>query len=283
MLLSGMTEAVAARYYLTQEIRRIASVRTASTSSREITPAVLQAFVAGSEVRIGNMRVAASMVSKVKQLWDIFTKDKGKAWEQFKQLLGVTSESLSSITQKIQHFMQTGKKTLQQIGDSLVGHIPVLKIYLDKSVKFPSINALIEQMVTKLPTSAQKALKAIASKCHSLAEWLDQLLEEHPVLKPLGTLASASVFAYIWFNVMEISWDIPEIIRGFLGGYAFAEILQSLPEASLGLVLGILFPGIPHGLIWNAAMPITVALRVAWLVHKRYATFEHGQLVFPAR
>ena len=129
-----------------------------------------------------------------------------------------------------------------------------------------------------LPPSVQRALSAIGTKARSLAEWVDILIKQHRVLKPAGSLISGGIFGFIWWNVAELSWDIPQIIRGFLGGYSFVELLHSLPESAIGFVVALMFPGLPGGLVWNILLPATVALRLSWMIRKKYIKVEGRSL-----
>lgn len=132
---------------------------------------------------------------------------------------------------------------------------------------------------TNLPPRISSALKAAGKGAQDLAQKVDEFLEAHPVAAIAGTAASAALFYSIWMNTTEISWDVLNIIRGFLGGYTFSELLTSLPEAGVGFVLSLMFPGLPSRYLLNALLPLTVAARIAWLAANRYASWEHGGLV----
>jgi len=245
----------------------------------ELTLEVLMAFTHG--VRVSSMKVALDLLKKVKLLWETFTSVKG-AWEDFKRLVGVKTDSLIGVMKDlpgaIKRLMDEGKKALSKIGDYLKEKIPPLKIFLEAGVKLPALGEWLNRAIDVLPPAIAQGISKITAKVKALPAWIDSLLQQYPVLKPLGKITSAGIFAYIWFHATELSWDIPEIIRGFLGGYSFLELLQSLPESVLGLITGLLFPGIPSGLIWNALLPATIALRIAWLVYKNYAYWHNGKL-----
>ena len=68
-------------------------------------------------------------------------------------------------------------------------------------------------------------------------------------------------------------------MKGFLGMYSFVELLKSLPEAGVGLLLSLLFPGLPSRYLLNALLPVTVALRIGWMLTQHYASWENGELV----
>ena len=276
---------VAARHYLRTKVRRIAVTRVASAEAArvraELTPTVMLAFV--EHVPLPNVRVAVGLTQRLKQLWDVFTSKQG-AWDQFKTLIGVKATDLFGVLKelpsKIKSMMAEAKKYLAALGQRLMGAVPALDIYIHGATKLPALGDWLKHAVAKIPPAISRALTAIGTKAHSLAEWVDDLIHKHPVVKPASVVVSAAVYAYVWFNVTEISWDIPEIVRGFLGQYTFVEILHSLPESAVGLVLGVMFPGLPSKFIFNALLPITVALRIAWLVHHKYGKWN-GKTFIP--
>ena len=280
--------AVAARYFLHQEVRRVCAsrLRVASREGervrRELTPEVMLAFVEASGVRVASMKVAFDMVKKVKALWEAFTSQAG-AWERFKRVIGVKADgllgALKELPRKIVELGKKGKELLHKLGGWLVEHVPFFRIYSEARGKMPALNTYLLKLVDYLPPRVASALKAVGKKAHDLATVLDEYVEKHPVAAIAGTGASAALFTVIWLNVTEISWDVGDIVRGFLGMYAFAELLKSLPEAGVGLLLSLMFPGLPSRYLLNALLPVTVALRVAWLVGQHYASWEHGSLV----
>jgi hypothetical protein len=270
---------VAARYLLQREIRRIASTRVASAYAArvraELTPTVMMAFV--DHVPLRNVRVAVGLTQRLKQMWDVFTSKQG-AWDQFKTMIGVKATDLFGVLKelpsKIKSMMAEAKRYLAHLGEKMTSSIPALDIYIHGAAKLPALGEWLKEAAKKIPPAIGRALTAIGTKAHSLADWIDGLIKQYPVVKPASVLVSAAVYAYIWFNVTEISWDVPEIIRGFLGQYSFVEILHSLPESGVGLIIGLMFPGLPSKFIFNALLPITVALRVAWLVAHKYGKWD---------
>lgn len=244
---------------------------------REMTAEVLAAF-GEAVVDDPNMRTA-NLSRRMKQLWEAFQTAPAK-WDAFKKMLGVKATGWIGIARelpgKIKGMFREAKKYLSRVGQLMYNKIPLLRLYIDVGIKLPSVGDWLKKAVDYMPEPIQKAIQAISSRATSLAKWLDDLVHQFPVVKPGTTLVSAALFAYIWFNVVEISWDVPEIMRGFLGGYSFLELLHSLPESAMGFVLGMLFPGIPGGLLWNAILPITIAMRLGWLIHKHYIEFAPG-------
>lgn len=280
---------VAAAWILREEACRVASLqptrqarrnRAASQVRTELSSDVLEAFVAHAVDRVAaDFRVAASLGQRLETLWKAF-QTAPKAWAEFKAMIGVKGDSWLAVARelpgRIKTFMASGKGVLAHIGDQLAEKIPALRIYLDAKEKLPSFGVWLDQMVDHMPVAVQRVLRGISTKATSLAKWIDEILSKNVGLKVLGAVASAALFAFIWFNVAEISWDIPELIRGFLGGYTFVELFQSLPESAAGLVLKLMFPGLPGGLVWNALLPITVAMRLAWLHRQKLLAWSHG-------
>jgi len=280
--------AVAARYYLHQEVRRVCAsrLRVASREGervrRELTPEVMLAFVEASGVRVATMKVAFDVVKKVKQLWEAFTSVRG-AWDKFKRLVGVKADSLlgalKELPRKVVELGKKGKDLLHKTGGWLVEHVPFFRIYSEARGKMPALNTYLFKLVDYLPPRVAGALKAVGRKAQDLAGAVDEYIEKHPIAVIAGTLASAAIFTQIWLNVTEISWDVGDIVRGFLGMYSFVELLKSLPEAGVGFLLSLLFPGLPSRYLLNALLPVTVALRIGWMVAQHYASWENGSLV----
>lgn len=252
--------------------------KAAAQVRREMTAEVLAAF--GEAVVDDPHLKVANLSRKLKQLWQAF-QSAPQQWEQFKSMLGVKATNFLGVARelpsKIKGMFREATKYLAKVGKLLHDKIPLLRLYLDVGVRLPSVGDWLKQAVQHMPEPIQKGIQAISTKANSLARWIDELVRKYPVVKPASMVVSAAVFAIIWFNVVEISWDIPEILRGFLGGYSFVELLHSLPESAVGFLLGMMFPGIPGGLLWNAILPITIALRLAWLIHKQYIEYSPGK------
>jgi len=277
---------VARRWVLKKTAQRVVSAplsrrarrsKGAAQVRRELTAEALEAF---GEAALDSGVKVASIGSKLKELWEVFQSAPQK-WEEFKKMLGIrtsgTIGAMRELPRKIREMISKSRKALFELGSHLREKIPLLKLYLDVGVKLPSVGDWLQELLGFLPAPIQKAVQTISSKVRSLAEWIDELLKKHRALKPLGILLSAGIFTIIWFNVVEISWDLPEILRGFLGGYSFVELLHSLPESALGFLLNLMFPGIPGSLVLKTLFPITIALRLAWLIHKDYVEWVPGR------
>lgn len=270
---------VAARHVLNNEVRRFTTARRANVKSKDLTTEVMLTFAHAS--RVATVKQALGLASKLKTLWEMFNTEKG-AWESFKDMIGVRAgsylESLRELPSKIKAFVQKGANVLAKAGNFLATNVPFFQVYVDAQKKMPSLNNLLLRLVDYLPPAISRGLKKIGEGATSFAAQLDIYVQKHPLTMVAGTLLSAAIFTIIWLNVTEISWDIPDILKGFLGMYSFAELLKSLPEAGIGLLLSLMFPGLLSKYLLNAILPVTVALRVAWLVGQRYASWENGGL-----
>lgn len=272
---------VASQHTLRNEVRKILAGRTASKSNKELTSEVLLSFLDSHGSKISTQKQAFDVAKKIKALWEAFSSKK-EAWEDFKDMIGVRADSLLSalkeLPSKIQNFVKKGKDALQKAGDYLVDKVPFFKIYFEARGKMPALNAYLLKLGDYLPPKISNALKSVAKSVTGIAEVLDDYVRKHPISLLAGKAVSAALFAVIWLNVTEISWDVPDILRGFSGGYTFVELLKSLPEAGIGLILSLLFPGLPSKYFLNAILPVTVALRLAWMVSHDYASWDKGSL-----
>ena len=225
------------------------------------------------------MRLGGSFSGRLKELYEAFQRSP-KSWEQFKHMLGIQGDGalalLRELPGKIKHMFQEGRKLLSKMG-ARIRQIPAVSLYLDVLQATGSVTKVGQQVFDHLPDGIQRALKSVGSRAKTFAEFLDATVQKHPALVAASTVASAALFALIWMNVYEVSWDVPEIIRGFLGGYSWTELMQSLPESGFGFALSLLFPGIPVRLMIKAAIPATFVVRLAWLHHKGLLDYQPGK------
>jgi len=239
---------------------------------------VLSAFGEAMLPLPSGTRVAA-VSRKLKQLWDMFQRAPDM-WQRFKDMLGIRASGtvglLRELPGKIKSWLKDGRRYLEKVGKKF-REIPVVALYLDVARKMPGVTDLLTKLLDQLPESVQNTVRSITTKMRSLAELLDYAVNKYRFIKPASIILSAAVFAVIWFNVTEMTWDIPEILRGFLGMYSWVELLHSLPESAVGFLISLMFPGIPGGLLWNVLLPITVALRVAWLVQQGHLEYKPGR------
>lgn len=282
--MSSSSVRVANRYLARQAVaqamaaplRRVAG-RGAERVRREMTAEVLEAFA--EAVILRPVRVA-SLTQRIKQLWDLF-QTAPKKWEEFKKMLGVKATSWFGVARElpslIRGWLADGEKYLSLIGKTLSKNVPILQLYLDVGVKMPSVGEWLASVTKALPIALKRGLSAISAKATSFAEWLDSLELERRLVKPVSRVVKGGLFAFIWFNSTELSWDVSSILLGFMGEISFVQLIQSLPESALGFLVKVMFPGIPGGLIWNVFLPITIVLRIGWLIQKKYVTWDPGR------
>ena len=110
------------------------------------------------------------------------------------------------------------------------------EIFFKVVVETPSVTSFFKNLMSKFP-KLKSVLDSIGSKATSLANTVDGFFQKNSLLKPANWFARGAFFTYVWMNVAELSWNVPEIVRGMLGGMSWAEILASLPESGLGLVV----------------------------------------------
>lgn len=266
--MTSIHERVAARYLIRCAAREVARERRAARMvASGLSADVLAAFGEASVDGVASGRVTvAGVASRMRELVALFTRAP-EAWEQLKRVMGASS--LLDLPGKVSELVKGAAAHLRAAGESLARSVPVLQIYLEVGTRLPAVGEWLSTMYDKLPGPVRAAVSRITSKVKSLAQWLDELVGKNDVAKLVGRAASAAIFAYVWMNVAELSWDLPGILRGFSGQLSFSELVETLPESGLGLLVSLLFPGIPQKLVFNAFLPITVALRLAYLYERR--------------
>ena len=293
-----LEERVAQRYLIQQSCQKVASdisnIRVASSQmrvQRELgNPIILASFFDP------NIKMAfGGILSKAKEIWNAF-KSAPEKWEEFKAKLGLAGESMlglvRSFPKKMKEFWKKAndfvKKTFAKAGNAIVKKFPQLQIFFKVIGKLPSVTSFFKNLMGKFP-KLKSVLESIGSKASTLAETLDGFFDRNSVLKPANWFARGAFFTYVWMNVAELSWNVPEILRGMLGGMSWAEILASLPESGLGLVVALLFGAFipfPFGGAFaskiglNALLPMALAFQIWWLVSKGYAYIKRGVLYF---
>jgi hypothetical protein len=117
-------------------------------------------------------------------------------------------------------------------------------------------------------------VRAALSKVNtSIIQPIDKVLAKSKVLRTLARPILAAIFIWIWLNVAEISWDLPGLVKGFTGGLTFGELVASLPESGIGLIVATLFPGLGT----FALLPATVMARVLYLIIKKIIIWIAGK------
>ena len=253
--------------------------------------------VAVSKEYTGNIRLASAncpndlVIGTVEALWDYRTANEKeafggimravkkvidlvrkipKAWPKVLEALGLHDlegswiEKGRALGTRLKELAQQGFKILKKVGAKLKDTFPVSLFFVPKQ-KMPSVTDLLHKIFGKAPW-IDKVLK----KIHGGAEAVDKVLRKY--VPTLSRAAYAAIFIYIWLNVWEISWDLPGLIAGFTGQISLVDLLSSLPESALGL----LFAQLGFGTF--AALPITLVLRIIYLVANNYLDWSHGKL-----
>jgi hypothetical protein len=205
----------------------------------------------------------------VKKLLALLQNAPGRAWEAISHAFGLHDMEGLSFGEKVKLFAsrvkalaKEGREALQKLGKKIKETFP-LSIYFLEKHKAPSLTDLMVRIAKKSPR-----IWAIIEKIKGGAEKVDKWLNKYlPTLKrPL----LAAIFILVWFQVAEISWDLESLVNGFSGGISFTELLTSLPESGVGLILSMM--GLGYG-----ALPITIILRIMWLVANHYLEWVPGK------
>lgn len=275
-----LTERVVAHYLIRKTASKVIREKTASRRPRGLTAAVLTEFGLASldAVAHGRMTVA-SVADKLRGLVSLFS-TAPDAWESFKKMIGAST--IASIPGKVAELIRGAGTAMRAVGEALAETVPALKIYLGLGAKLPAIGDWLNNLYDKLPSSVRATVTKLSAKVRNLADWIDQIVRKNNMSKMIGRAASAAIFAYVWMNVAEISWNVPEILRGFSGQLSFVELLDTFPESGIGLLVSLLFPGIPQALIFNVFLPVTVAVRLAYLYERKLLKVESRRVTLNA-
>lgn len=245
------------------------NVRTASWAPpKEYVQALVEAFWLTREGS-SDREAAFGILRGVKRLLDLLRDAPGRAWDAISRAFGLHEMEGLSFPEKVRLFASRAKalaadglKALHMLGKKIQETFP-LSIYFVAKHKAPSLTDLMMRIAKKSPR-IWAALQKIKSGAQRIDKWLDKWL---PTLKrPL----LAAIFIFIWFNVAELSWDLDGLIAGFTGSISFVDLLTSLPESGLGLVLSMM--GLGYG-----ALPVTIVLRIMWLVANHYLEWVPGK------
>lgn len=249
------------RYFIRLAVER--AYPTGRVASRLPPRGALVALVeAAWETRTASSKeVVAGITSAVSRLVGLF-KRAPEAWAAIKRGLGLEDASLPNLVRGIKDAMAEGKRALMSVLHKATSHLPLSLFFIDQH-KMPGLTDLIRRLVKDVPW-LQRAL----SKIREGAETIDNLFRKH--IPTLRRPVYAAIYIYVWISVLEITWDIPGIVAGFTGGISLVELLASMPESAIGG----LFAQLGFGTF--AALPITLVLRLAWLVAKQYLEYKPG-------
>jgi len=218
----------------------------------------------------GDREAFGGIMKAVKKVIDLVRRIP-KAWPQILEALGLHDmegswlEKGRALGARLQELAKQGFRILKKVSGKLKDTFPVSLFFVPKQ-KMPSLTDLLHKIFGKAPW-IDKALQ----KIHGGAEAVDRVLKKY--VPTLSRAAYAAIFIYIWLNVWEISWDLPGLVAGFTGQISLAELLSSLPESALGL----LFAQLGFGTF--AALPVTLVLRIVYLVANNYLDWSHGKLI----
>ena len=261
--MSSVESEVATRFLSREVYRRASSSlysprhRTAASSfPRSDLQAICRAVTASSVLSFSISSIASRVVKLVKSL----SRVRG-AWDSIKESLGVDGGPVD-MARRLGEILADGKKALAKVLGNFKDIFPINLYFLEQG-KAPTVTDLLKKIVERVP-----AVGKMLERVKSGVKKLDELVDRHlPTLKrPL----LAAIFIWVWFNVAELSWDVPGIVKGFLGKISVGELFESLPESGLGLVASAF--GLGYG-----ALPVTIILRVVWLVASHYVSWNgHG-------
>lgn len=262
---------LACRYAIRAAVSQVCSSKgfaTRTASLHDLTPGVLEAFAEAfllegmPSYRAGFL---GKVVQKVKKLWELFKKAP-KLWEKIKSFLGV--KGVTDLPGKIKKWASDGLKALKKAFKELILENPIVALYVMPDQRMPNITDLMKRLVKSSPR-----LSKILSKVSTAGVKIDKILKKSPILSMTARPIKAAIFIWIWLQVTEMSWDLPGLVEGFTGGISVADLLSSLPESALGLLIGTLFPGIgTFGLLG-----VSVIARVAYLMREDVLTWVKGK------
>jgi hypothetical protein len=188
-----------------------------------------------------------------------------KALRLFKipQVVAALKKLLGSISVKsFLALLKKGKDVAKNLGRKLRDKM----WFMIEHKKLPTLTDLVER--TELGLKAKGLYKVhLESGVDIVEQWFKKYMPT------LSKVLIAALFAYIWINVAEISWEPADLIRGFLGQITLHELIKSLPESAVGFVLANVF----YGTVGFTLMPFMLIPRLAWLLAKGYITYRTGK------
>ncbi|MCH8517714.1 MAG: hypothetical protein LAT68_15435 [Cyclobacteriaceae bacterium] len=243
--------------------RKIASQRTASIRPEYMNPDVLAAFAEGFMPMHSKQRHASlrNIMRRLKELTQMFRRAP-QLWEKFKEILSV--DVMSELPSAVRNWINEGKAVMKRVVDRVKSLFPLILYTAPKST-VPTLTDLLNRLVDKVP-GLRNALNKVPKALAPIDQWLDKYL---PTLRrPL----LAAVFALIWFNVAEISWDWKGLMKGFTGGISLTELFASLPESAIGAVFAMFGVGYHF-------LPVMLIAQLIWMVGKGIMAYRNGNLI----
>lgn len=242
-------------------------VRVASVP--DLTPEVVVAFVEPFYLHYTKVAGFGDIARKVAKLLDLFRKAP-RLWDAFKGALDLPAdfdslgvlEKGKALAAKLKEWAASGWNALKDVFHKIHEAFPISMFFVPKH-KMPGLTDLMERLVTKVPWLA-KAIAAAGRGIGHVDTWINKNLPtfKRPVL--------AAVFAWVWFNVAELTWDLPFLVRGFTGLLSLGELFASLPESGIGFIAAAFGLGFQ-------ALPVTLVARIVWLVANHYLEWVPGK------
>lgn len=243
--------------------RKIASQKTAGSRPEYMRPEVLAAFAEGFMPVHPNQRYASlrNIMRRLKELTQLFRRAP-QLWEKFKEILSI--DVMSELPSAVRNWINEGKAVMKRVVGRVKSVFPLI-LYTAPKSSVPTLTDLLNRLVDKVP-GLRNALNKVPKALAPIDQWLDKYL---PTLRrPL----LAAVFALIWFNVAEISWDWKGLVKGFTGGISLTELFTSLPESAIGAVFAMFGVGYHF-------LPVMLIAQLIWMVGKGIMAYRNGNLI----
>ena len=252
-----------------QELYTDHDLRTAAWAPpREFVAAIVEGFWEPRE-GLSVREAGLGILRGVKKLLGLLKRAGKRAWEALSRALGLEELEGMSFTQKVKaiagrakDLATKGKAALGKILAKVKATFP-LSLYFVPDNKAPNLTDLLKRIAMKSPK-----VWAVVQKIRGGAEVVDKWMKKY--FPRTSRVVLGAIFIAIWFSVAELSWDIEGLIEGFSGGITLPDLLASLPESALGLLFATF--GLGYG-----ALPVTIVIRIAWLVANRYLKWIPGK------
>lgn len=231
-----------------------------SDLSLEAIQVIAKHLTANSKQDFTKRKSFLSIVKKVKQLIELFKKAP-QAWDQFKDMLGVTAtgavDLVRQIDQKLGNLLEEGKKKLAQVSKKVLKELPMLRLVgevLDEQNRWESV---INTYRNKLPDSVQRVLDKIERGTTKLGDFLDSILEKSRTLKALSTPVKIYLFFQIWDWFAD--FDFRSVVSGILGTLSFSALVAMLPAEGIEIILELILPPPANGALAKLIAEVGVA------------------------
>lgn len=158
-----------------------------------------------------------------------------------------------------ERFVAEGKKLLKK-------GLEAIRPFLVVKKDLPTLTDLI-----KRTAMGARVWEYLETRVKPKMDELEAVLKQY--IPTLTTLAKAAIFAWIWFNVDELSWKPDDLMKGFTGQLTLGDLILSLPESGIGAISSSLF-GIGYTI-----MPYILLARLLWLARNKYIEYRNGEWV----